>query len=152
MRRRKLLVVLAGLAVVVAVGVVVLWPRQDRVTRANYDRIAEGMRLAEVEVILGPAGDYRTGLGESAFEGGCYWIDDVEGSWPAWSVLPSGSETGEMRKCAMWVNDTGIIGTTFDCSDAVLARSFYTRRKVEQSTLDHLLWHFKRQWHRWFPE
>jgi hypothetical protein len=137
---------------VIAAGVVVLWPTSpNRITQENCDRIAKGIRLAEVEAILGPAGDYRTGLGESAFEGGC-WIDDVDGSWPAWSVLPSGSETGEMRKCATWVNDTGIIGIDFDCSDAVLARSFYTRRKVEQSTLDNLLWRLKRQWHRWFPE
>jgi hypothetical protein len=37
MRRRKLLVALAGLAVVVAAGVVVLWQQNqpDRVTREN---------------------------------------------------------------------------------------------------------------------
>jgi hypothetical protein len=39
--RRKLLVVLAGLAVVVAAGAVVLWPRQDRISRQNLERIIE---------------------------------------------------------------------------------------------------------------
>jgi hypothetical protein len=82
-RRRKLLVALAGLAVVVAAVVVVLWPRPDRITQENYDRIRvgglwgedwathdnrapvkKGMTRTEVEAILGPPGDYRTGLGE----------------------------------------------------------------------------------------
>jgi hypothetical protein len=35
MRRRKLLVALAGPAVVVAAGAIVMWPRQDRITKAN---------------------------------------------------------------------------------------------------------------------
>jgi hypothetical protein len=42
MRRRKLLVALAGLAVVVMVGVVVvLWQQEDRITRENFDRIVK---------------------------------------------------------------------------------------------------------------
>jgi hypothetical protein len=57
MRRRKLLVALAWLAVVVAAGVVVLWPRENRITQENCDRIKEGMSQAEVEAILGPSGD-----------------------------------------------------------------------------------------------
>jgi hypothetical protein len=35
MRRRTLLVALAGLAVVVAAGAVVVWPRAERITREN---------------------------------------------------------------------------------------------------------------------
>jgi outer membrane protein assembly factor BamE (lipoprotein component of BamABCDE complex) len=75
MRRRKLLVALAALVVVVAVGVLVLWPRADRVTEANLERITEanlerikeGMSRAEVEAILGapgrlPDGPRRDGL------------------------------------------------------------------------------------------
>src|SRR6516162_2477131 len=62
MRRRTLLVVLVGLAVVVAVGAVVLWPQPpSRITRENYDRIREGMSRAEAQAILGPPGDYTTG-------------------------------------------------------------------------------------------
>jgi hypothetical protein len=52
MPRWKLLVALAGLAVVIAAGAVVLWPRADRVTRENYDRIHEGMTPTEVGAIL----------------------------------------------------------------------------------------------------
>jgi hypothetical protein len=51
MRRRTLLVALAGLAVVVAVGAIVLWPRQSlRITCENCDRIREGMSRAESAV------------------------------------------------------------------------------------------------------
>jgi outer membrane protein assembly factor BamE (lipoprotein component of BamABCDE complex) len=54
MRMRKLLVALAGLAVVVAAGVVALWPQPLRATWENYDSIREGMTRAEVVAILGP--------------------------------------------------------------------------------------------------
>jgi hypothetical protein len=80
MRRRKLLVALVGLAVVVAAGAVVLWPQAappSRVTRENYDCIQEGMTRAEVEAILGPPGDYRTGLGESVLGEADYGITQI---------------------------------------------------------------------------
>jgi hypothetical protein len=54
MRRRKLLVALAGLAVVVAAGAVVLLrSRPNRITRENCDRTKEGMSRA-VLAGLGP--------------------------------------------------------------------------------------------------
>jgi hypothetical protein len=61
MRRRTLLVALAGLAVVGAVGAVVLWLPEDRITESNVDRVRRGMSQAEVKVILGPPGDYTSG-------------------------------------------------------------------------------------------
>jgi hypothetical protein len=59
MRRRKLLAALVGLAVLVAVGVVVLWPRlqRDRIIRANSECFHYISR-ALVEAILGPAADF----------------------------------------------------------------------------------------------
>jgi hypothetical protein len=70
MRRRKLLVALAGPAVVVAVGAVVLWPAPTlvRVTKEHVDLICvsdsdddeDAMTRAGVEAILGPPGDYTT--------------------------------------------------------------------------------------------
>jgi hypothetical protein len=53
-------VALVGLAVVVAAGAVVLWPRPERIAWERFDRIHYGMTRAEVESVLGPAGDYRT--------------------------------------------------------------------------------------------
>jgi len=62
MRRRKLLVALAGLAVVVAAGVLVQWPAPtSRLTLENLGHLREGMTRAEVEAILGAPGDYSTG-------------------------------------------------------------------------------------------
>ena len=64
MRRRKLLVALAGLAVAVAAGAVVLWPRtidmSPGVTLHNFVRLKEGMTLSDVATILGPPGDHTS--------------------------------------------------------------------------------------------
>src|ERR1700722_18546676 len=60
MRRRKLLAVLV-LALVV-VGAFMAWLRpQSRITEENFNRVGEGMTLQQVEALLGPAGDFRTG-------------------------------------------------------------------------------------------
>jgi hypothetical protein len=53
MRRRKLRWVLAGLAVVMAAGVVLLWPGQSQVTEENFSRIRKASTEADVERILG---------------------------------------------------------------------------------------------------
>jgi hypothetical protein len=54
MRRRTLLVALAGLSVVVAVGVVVLFPWRYRVSQQNMNLIGQGMSWADVTAIFGP--------------------------------------------------------------------------------------------------
>jgi outer membrane protein assembly factor BamE (lipoprotein component of BamABCDE complex) len=60
-RRRLLLFALIAVAVVLAVGVWLLWPR-TAITRENAAKIQAGMTLAEVEAILGgPARDEMTG-------------------------------------------------------------------------------------------
>jgi hypothetical protein len=62
MRNRKLRWAAAGLALValLAAGAFVMWPRPDRITRENYQRIRYGMSRGEVEAILGPPGDYTS--------------------------------------------------------------------------------------------
>jgi hypothetical protein len=63
MQRRTLLVALAGLAVVVAAGVVVLLHAELRhdFTRQDFKRLRLGMTRAEAEAVLGcPADDYRS--------------------------------------------------------------------------------------------
>jgi hypothetical protein len=60
--RRSPVLVMAGLTVVLTAGVALLWPTQpSRLTIANLRGIREGMTQAEVEAILGPPADYRTG-------------------------------------------------------------------------------------------
>src|ERR1700722_4514702 len=61
MRRRKQLAALAGLAVMLTAWAAVLMARADPVTRETFDLIQEGMNRREVEAILGPPKDYRTG-------------------------------------------------------------------------------------------
>jgi hypothetical protein len=54
-RKRRYLIVAGILAgcVCAALGVVAMLPPQPGVTKANFDRVEEGMTLAEVEAILG---------------------------------------------------------------------------------------------------
>ena len=55
-RRRLLPIVSLPLAVTVIVGVLAMLPPRPGATKANYDRIENGMRLEDVESILGGAG------------------------------------------------------------------------------------------------
>jgi hypothetical protein len=168
MRRRTLLVALAGLAVVV-----VLWPPEDRITEANLGRIKEGMTQAEVEAILGPPGDYRTGHGETGIPvlgngstATMVWRPDPvlgNGStatlvWtpdPATNLVRMLSENwgripDDQRLWASWLGDSIVIGIAVDESGSVVDKSGCPRRTT-QGPLDNLLWRLNRQWHRWFP-
>jgi hypothetical protein len=163
MRRRTLLVALAGLAVVVAAGTVALWPRAEpnRITQENCDRIKEGMSRAEVEAILGPPGDYRTGLGESRVGevvygnyGNVVWVPDAATD-PAptlwnWSRSPV-QWTGDPVLQAGWLGDSFWISIAIDESGSVVNKLSCPRRTT-RGQLDNLFWRLKRQWHRWFPE
>jgi hypothetical protein len=143
MRRRTLLVVLAGLAVVVAAVAVVLWPRPpSRITRANYDRIRAGMTRAEVETILGPPGDYRSA--PAAYSDG-KMTDADEGY-----LLEEGVDD-----LVDWLGDGGQLTIKFAEFDGtpsvVTGKAYWSTTPQRQSPLDNLLWRAKRQWHRWFP-
>jgi hypothetical protein len=139
MRRRTLLVVLAGLAVVVAAGVVVLWPRSvSRITRENCDRIRVGMSRADVEAILGPPGDYTTG--PVAF-----------GS--SWNLISTRQYSPNENPARYdYLTDSAWFAVTFDDAGQVNVRGIEYGSKVNQGALENLLWRAKRQWHRWFPE
>ena len=149
MRSRTLLVALAGLAVVVAAGAVVLWPREDRLTLENYQSIEYGMSRDQVLAILGPPGDHRTGPtylpmpNQPLSDTTCNWlaIESMHQGYPWWSperedLFWNGDE------CDIWV----CVG-----SKGVKAMDYTSMEKVAQSPLDTLLWRLKRQWHRWFP-
>jgi hypothetical protein len=128
MRRRTLLVALAGLAVVGAAGVVVLWPRpSSRITRENYERIRAGMSRAEIESILGPPGDYS-------------------GVHVAYTLHWRGD-----RMPDEWVGDDGVIAVCYSQSVACDVQ-FVPVEKVDFGLLGNYFWRAKRQWRRWFPE
>jgi hypothetical protein len=161
MRRRKLLVALVGLAVVVAAGVVLLWPQPEqvsRVTSENSDRILKGMNRAEVVAILGPPGDYRT---VQTVDPNPFWWSLNFTPTPAHYakaahdrehvfVLRTGTESRRMERLT-WLGNEGDIFVWLD-TDGVSSHGFRTRVKVTQTPLESLLWRLKRQWHRWFPE
>jgi hypothetical protein len=139
MRRRKLLVALAGLAVVVcAAGVFVPRPAvPSPVTRENYDHFQEGVSIAEVEAVLGPPGNYADGpIMGSAITEFSGESRAVNRNRPAWQ----------------WVSDTAIIEMYADEHGKVRRRAFTPMHRVPRSPLDNLLWRAKRQWRKWFPK
>jgi hypothetical protein len=132
MRRWRPHVALAGLAVL-AVGALVLWPRApSRVTRENFRRIQPGMTLSEVESVLGPEGDYRTGP----------------------PVAESGPDVELWRPTCTphcWAGDEGILVVVIDETGHTEEAFVWPTERKAQGFADTLLWRAKRQWHRWFP-
>jgi hypothetical protein len=145
MRRRKLLGVLVGLAVL-AGGAFVLWPRTDRLTRENFDRIKEGMSFAQVEAILGPPGDYTTApelkkkLNLAEYKN-CYADRDCLG----------GVETlDSMDPLACWESDSVQVFISFP-QGIVSTKDFFVTSREQQTPAENLLWRAKREWRKWFP-
>jgi hypothetical protein len=107
MRRRKLLVVLAGLVVLVAVGVVALWPGQSHVTEENFSRIRKGSTDSEVEKILGEPCHAFGSLPDGGYAKAWYssgkptkWMDvlfDASGSVQETSVQLAKESVWEVR-------------------------------------------------------
>jgi hypothetical protein len=126
MRRRKLLVALAGLAVVVAAGVVVLCHGQPHagVNPDNYSLIRIGMDRREVFSLFGVP-PFQTNI-EHGRPGGPeelthdYWrVDDVV-------VRITTDNSGKVRqKVSGWDRELGPV--------------------------DRIIHFAQRQWHRWFP-
>src|ERR1700722_4653383 len=100
MCRRKLLGVLAGVAVVGAL--LLLRPASPlRFTRQSFGRIETGMTQQEVEAILGPPDDYRTAETEGDIE--CLALQgDVFGQ----------ASPGTQTK--LWRSDTADVAVSFD--------------------------------------
>jgi hypothetical protein len=138
MRQQKLLVVLAGLAVVVAAGAVWLWPRVGQHTRENYERIVSGMTPGDVEATLGPPGDYRTGPTQQS---GPTVRASLETRRERPEILCSGGR--------LWYGDSATIFVEINETGDILKEYTPCRRK---GLLDTVLWRAKRQFRRWFPE
>jgi hypothetical protein len=136
MRRRKLLVVLAGLAVVLLVAVCVLPPRDTQVIYENLCRVREGMTGAEVEAIVGTPGDFTTR--PMGYHG-----------------LPASFDVTNRpaRRVQEWIwaNDSGLAWVNFNGDGLVSEIGYLSGSRKEQGFFDNLLWRAKRQWRRWFP-
>jgi hypothetical protein len=150
MRRRKLLVVLVGLAVAVTAGVVVVWPPPSRITRENFDRIVRGMSRAEVEAVLGPPEDDRTGRGENVMPDGRAMRDpDPYDLFAPWQALSTFSIAGGGQR-ACWSSDSLFIEVYADATGQ-LRNAYAVDRRKTQGAFDNLLWRIQRLWRRWFP-
>jgi hypothetical protein len=110
--------------------------------RENCDRIHKGMTRAEVEVILGPAGDYTTRPAEL-----------VDGPDLSYVLLKAQSESCRDGRGVflMWTADSGVIGVAFH-SERASGAAFCPVNGIKQDARENLLWRAKRQWRRWFPE
>jgi hypothetical protein len=140
MRRRKLLVALVGLAVLVAVGAFMLWPRRNRVTRENYYRIRLRMSRAQVEAILGPPGDYTT-----------VPVGQVRTNMsPSDATALTRALMDPRATKSSWMADTGFIEVMYS-PEGVSYRNFGVVDAAQLSPLDRLLWQAKRLWPKWFP-
>jgi hypothetical protein len=163
-RRLRWLLALAGLAVLVA-GVVVLWPRPERITPEKVDRIHEGMSRAEVEAILGgPPGDYRTVWTEwegndcdEPFNCGSVdlhsWCAETKGYQPdlKHSVLVQGElVVSGNHVVGDWFGNDGCIEVCFS-PEVVTDKDFLPTVRRERALFDNLFWRTRRLWHRWFP-
>lgn len=140
MRRRNLLIVLAGLTVAAAAVAFVLWPRGERITAENFRRIKEGMSRAEVEAILGPPDDHSTG---PIWDGALYEYG------PAFSLRTHWD--------AVWLNDAGSIQLNYNLDDPPTVwklerRTFYQHQQLARTPIEKMVWRIKHQWWNWFPE
>jgi hypothetical protein len=92
------------------------------------------MTLAEVEAILGPSGDYRTGPSAD-------WRPDYN------PITGKAVRTG----LPVWHTDTDIIFASFDRSGLVEQTYHEACAKLPQTPTENLFWRARRLWRRWFP-
>jgi SmpA / OmlA family len=135
MTARKLRGTVAGLVVVVIVGgAFALWPRDERATRENFDRVQDHMTRAEVEAILGsPALQYP---GESRNWGSVFACGAV--------LPPPAAFTLE------WDNDRDTFSVSFDESGRA-AGCYSCALEVDRPPLEKLRWRLHCLRQRWFP-
>jgi hypothetical protein len=126
----ELLVVLVVLLVLLGTMLLLIFPQESRVTKAAFDRIEEGMTLAEVEAVLGgPEGDYRTrptGLVLDPYGGGLMMYQ------------------GTLRE---WWGDEAYILVGFDAGGRVELRRFVEVVQIRDPGLIELL-QWRLQWWR----
>jgi hypothetical protein len=141
MRRWTLLVALAGLAVLVAAGTVVLWSRAtppSPITREGYKQVKWWMSENDVVAVLGPPGDYRTGYTEYNPVECVLWPGDSNVLRRTWG-----------RFDREWESDTACISVTFDRKGRAVGAEFCPQHKPTH--LEMFLRRVNRLWKSWFP-
>jgi hypothetical protein len=120
MKKRKRWLLILGTALMAA-GVIgwLLWP-SSRLGPDSFTRIKLGMKLAEVEEILGPPGDRSTNGGVN---------ESQQKSYP----LPK----GQPGKSSVWIDDSYVIVVTFDPASNVVNAS-HRNNPSQSSVIDWL--------------
>jgi hypothetical protein len=96
--------------------------------------ISPGMTRAQVQAVLGTPGDYRT-----------------HPTYDVWFTGPPAMRTRRSSWSAEWYSDEARVSVLFDASGCVTAVECISQRPDNEHPLDNALWHFRRQWRRWFP-
>lgn len=78
-KKRLLLIAPLPLACAMTLGVLAMLPPSPGVTKANFDRIHEGMTLAEVEALFGEKGNWWDGAGQKGLPM-CWTAKDGSGA------------------------------------------------------------------------
>lgn len=124
---RKLLFASLATLVVLGLGVWLLWPG-TAITRENAAKITEGMRLAEVEAILGgPARDDTTGpvLTESGYGANTLWLEDV--------CLPFGDQRHHI-----WKSDCVLVLVSVEADGRVANFIAFHQQRAAERPIDML--------------
>jgi hypothetical protein len=103
------------------------------------------MTQAEVELILGPPGNYQSGPTESDPS-----LDQA--LCAARNSFGRGEDFESATTLIRWSSDTLFIFVALGPNGTVVAATPMVTKRVHQGPLDNLLWRAKRHWRRWFPE
>jgi hypothetical protein len=122
------LVVSVLVLLAVAVKPILFPAGNPRLTQENFDRIKEGMSREEAEAILGPPGDYRTGLTQGTPRSGVYFFGYF--GYPA-----------EME----WEGDGGNFRLSVNRAGRIVWRDFVPMEPAPVSFFDTLRW----RWDHW---
>ncbi len=140
-RHKRKLLALAGLVLAGALAFA-LWPRPDRITRQNFDRIRVGMSRMEVAAMLGPTGVYEEGDREYDF------VREEEQTLGDLSALAEDFA----RRRERWDSDRAIIWVLFDPAGNVTHAMYSPVKLIDRGPLGNLRWRAERQWRKWFPK
>jgi hypothetical protein len=124
----------------VAAGTFAAWPRpSSRITVENCERVKFVKTLAEVEAVLGPPRDERTG---PTYRAASAW--DWYGS--------HGDNYGAIPVPRFfWKSDTVRFSVTVEADGTLLSKSFVEFERRPQGLLDNLRWRAEHLWRKWSP-
>jgi hypothetical protein len=114
------------------------WLRPSRITLENCERVKHAITRAEVEAVLGPPSDDRTGP---------TWR---VGGGLGWSV-PHHGPGKEEAAILIWKSDEATFCVGVGADGSMLFKDFVQVKQVSLGLLTKLRWRAERLWRKWFP-